>query len=471
MTNCSRIPDALPSPHESYDAKHFVGRDQEIKKINNLIEAGRQNAPILRPIIHVWGPPGIGKSWLLFHLEHKWNCHPDSQAGSTPIQGDVFVTRIELSDLKTVIETLAKRLCSVSSDPGSNPKAVSLGGLHSQTQQCVARAKAIAAGSILIFLFDGAEKLPTDDFLRLEEEFISPLVCTERVIFIVASRKELTLWQEFEVRRRLEIWELQAFDRETTRKQLARYRDASRVLDEIYSYTKGLPHANQLFAAALEEGCLSDERKPAYLSQVEAELLQDIAENEWEILRVLSTLRKFNVESTRCILGEFIKDRGFSAISDGECRSLLANLEQSRFVIWDKRQLGYIISPTARKILQSRLWTAKPDRHTRLHRYAQTMIEERLKRYQGEEVRLFPEMLYHCVQQHHNDEPALGTDLDELVKIWLTPTHITAVELDELLNVLEEDRELGTDLGANLYQQLIVQIENLKDLQLKEMLQ
>ncbi|MDX9956577.1 MAG: hypothetical protein RBT75_20940, partial [Anaerolineae bacterium] len=305
--------DVLPSPHESYDVKRFVDRDQELKEIANRIDAGRHGDPIPNPIIHIWGPSGIGKSWLLHHIEHTWDCHPDGQLGSTPIQGDVSVVRAELSDFANAIGTLVNKLYSIGSDTVSNPKVRSTADIHTQTQQCVTQAIRIAAFNILVFLFDSAEKLPEDDFLRLEQELISPLAYTERVIFIVASRKDLTLWQEFKVRQRLEIWELQAFDLETTRKQLARYHDASRALDEIYLFTKGLPHANQLLAAALEERCLSDERKPTYLSQVEADLLQDVAKDERKILRVLSTLRKFNVEFTRRILGEFI-DRGFSTM-------------------------------------------------------------------------------------------------------------------------------------------------------------
>lgn len=462
MTNCSRIPDALPSPHESYAAKCFVGRDLELQRIIDRIAVGRQGVPIPKPVIHIWGPPGIGKSWLLHHIEHTCDCHPDDQMGSTPIQSDVVVVRAELSNLENAIEILVGELCIVDSNAISNLKAHSADDIHTQIQHCVAQAKAIVARSILILLFDGAEKLSPEDFLWLEQELICPLACTERVIIIVASRKELKLWQEFKVRQRLDTWELHAFDLETTRKQLARYRDASRALDEIYLYTKGHPYANQLWAATLEEGCLSDDRKLAHLSHVEAELLQDIeSESKRAILRVLSTLRKFNVDSTRCILGEFIDPKLVNS-SDGDCRDLLNDLEQRGLVSWSRKQRGYIINPVARKILQSSLRMKKPEFHAELHRFAQTMIEQWLGRYQGQETRLFPEILYHCVQQHHDAKLALNRELAILLQTWLTPIHVTAVQLDELLHVIEEDQELETDLGADLYPQFVLQIRQIK---------
>ena len=466
------IPDTPTPTREAYNAAHFVGREEDLRAIRRKIEEGQAGYPITRPVIHLWGAPGIGKSWLLQHIYTEFSAKTEDSAKLHTrgiLTALVDFTKLPFkaedpSSVKALLQALQDGLQrgeTPAPDDSEDKGAISVGHFIQDVIEWSQRF-------IIVLLFDSVEKLPPDDFFWLEREIIAPLARTDRVLFVIASRKELPRWKEFSVRQRLEVWELQGFDLQTTQEQLTRYALPEEVAREIYPYTFGHPYANQILGAAWQEGKPSAEKIPIFLSQIEKELLENaVLERERDILRALSTLRRFNVESARRFLKQAV-DPEFGALSDGYYLRLFEMLEQTNLIFWNSEQRGYVFSREVRGILQSRLKLAEPERYQELHQHALEMYQQWIEHYQGQEERFFPEMLYHCIQQYCGDATVLHREVIALLERWLTPDHFNGEQLDSLYHLIVADPELGAALPSTLYEEILTRIEQQKNEPMKE---
>lgn len=486
------IPDAPTPTREAYNASHFVGREEEVRAIRRKIEEGQAGYPMIRPVIHIWGAPGIGKSWLLQHLAHEYNSGPQNQIVPSPNKCGTLAAQVDFRDLELsqknplsiaqVVARIFDQLQPPEPDGSLPEEARAFQAKYEQFKpgpdgageipgllECFLKYVEWLTGRYVpLFLFDSVEKLPEDDFFWLEREIIAPLARTDRVLFILASRKELPRWKEFSVRQRLEVWELQGFDLQTTQEQLTRYALPEETAREIYPYTFGHPYANQVLGAAWKEGKPAAKKTLTPLSQVEKELLENaVLERERDILRALSTLRKFNVESARRFLKQAV-DPEFGTLSDGYYLRLFEMLGQTDLVFWSSELRGYVFSREVRGILQSRLKLAEPERYRELHQHALEMYQQWVEYYQGQEEHFFPEMLYHCVQQYCGDATVLHGEVMALLERWLTPTHFNEEQCDSLYHVIAADSELEAALPPALYEEILTRIEQQKNEQIKE---
>jgi len=492
MMNCSPISNAAAPARESYQPGHFVGRGTELGIIKEKVRSGLNGDSISKPVIHIWGPPGIGKSWLLQHLAHEYNSGPQDQIGPSPKKCGTLAAQVDFRDLELSQENslpIAQVVAGIFDQlqppepEGSLPEEARAfqakceqfkqspdgAGEPPGLLECFLKyVEWLTERYVPLFLFDSVEKLPEDDFFRLEHEIIAPLAHTDRVLFVIASRKELPRWKEFSVRQRSEVRELQGFDPQTTQEQLTRYALPEEAAREIYPYTFGHPYANQILGAIWKEGKPSEEKSLALLGQVERELLKDTAlERERDILRALSTLRRFNVESARHFLKQAV-DPEFGTLSDSYCLRLFGALEQTNLVFWSSEQCGYVFSREVRGILQSRLKLAEPERYQELHQHAFEMHQQWMERYQGQEERFFPEMLHHCVQQYCGDARILQQEVIALLERWLTPTHFNGEQLDSLYHLIAADLELEAALSSTLCGEILTRIEQEKNEPMKE---
>ncbi len=492
MMNFSSISNAAAPARESYQPGYFVGRGKELDSINEKVGRGLDGDHIPRPVIYIWGPPGIGKSWLLQHLAHEYNSGPQNQIVPSPKKCGTLAAQVDFRDLELsqknpfsiaqVVARIFDQLQPPEPDGSLPEEARAFQAKYEQFKpgpdgageipgllECFLKYVEWLTGRYVpLLLFDSVEKLPEDDFFWLEREIIALLACTDRVLFILASRKKLPHWKELNVRQRLEVWELQGFDLQTTQEQLTRYALPEETAREIYPYTFGHPYANQVLGAAWKEGKPSEEKNLALLGQVERELLKDVVlERERDILRALSTLRKFNVESARRFLKQAV-DPEFGTLSDGYYLHLFEMLGQTDLGFWSSKLRDYVFSRAVRGILQSRLKLAEPERYRELHQHALEMHQQWVEYYQGQEEHFFPEMLHHCVQQYCGDATVLHREVMALLERWLTPTHFNEEQCDSLYHVIAADSELEAVLPPALYGEILTRIEQQKNEQIKE---
>ncbi len=441
------IPDTPTPTREAYNAAHFVGREEDLRAIRRKIEEGQAGYPITRPVIHLWGAPGIGKSWLLQHIYTEFSAKTEDSAKLHTrgiLTALVDFTKLPFkaedpSSVKALLQALQDDLQrgeTPAPDDSEDKGAISVGHFIQDVIEWSQRF-------IIVLLFDGVEKLPPDDFFWLEREIIAPLARTDRVLFVIASRKELPRWKEFSVRQRLEVWELQGFDLQTTQEQLTRYDLPEEVAREIYPYTFGHPYANQVWSVAWrEEGKPTAEQSLALLGQVERELLKDtVLERERDILRTLSAPRRFNVESARSLLGQLV-DAEFGTLSDGYYLHLFGALEQTNLVFWSSELRGYTISLPVRRILDLRIQMSDPEKFRQRHTFLREFYEGQAGRNQLDRGALLLEALYHLARETADETPDDRENrVQQFLQTYLTEEQLDTDNADTFLRLFRGDQE------------------------------
>ncbi|HOV47084.1 MAG TPA: ATP-binding protein [Anaerolineae bacterium] len=440
------IPDTPTPTREAYNAAHFVGREEDLRAIRRKIEEGQAGYPITRPVIHLWGAPGIGKSWLLQHIYTEFSAKTEDSAKLHTrgiLTALVDFTKLPFkaedpSSVKALLQALQDGLQrgeTPAPDDSEDKGAISVGHFIQDVIEWSQRF-------IIVLLFDSVEKLPPDDFFWLEREIIAPLARTDRVLFVIASRKELPRWKEFSVRQRLEVWELREFDLQTTQEQLTRYALPEEAAREIYPYTFGHPYANQVWSVAWQEGKPTAEQSLALLGQVERELLKDtVLERERDILRTLSAPRRFNVESARSLLGQVV-DAEFGALSDGYYLHLFGALEQTNLVFWSSELRGYTISLPVRRILDLRIQMSDPKKFRQRHTFLREFYEGQAGKNQLDRGALLLEALYHLARETADETPDDRENrVQQFLQTYLTEEQLDTDNADTFLRLFRGDQE------------------------------
>jgi len=481
--------DATAADREPYNPDLFVGRQEELRAIKRKVEEGLAGFPITRPVVHLWGAPGIGKSWLLERLEQRL---PD-EVGTAVRQG-LLSARVDFKDFSFTSRNkadVAALLDQLWIQPDSETLEANLKQALNDFKQAYSGFKMAEAETselldrfyqymlqlserfVVLFLFDGVEKLDAESFFWLERKLIAPLVRTDRVIFVVAGRKELPRWKEFVVRQRLEVREIQEFSLSDTQEQLSNYKVPRDVLSDIYPYTFGHPYANSVWARAwAKAGGASPEKKRALLEKVEAELLKDIQlERERDILRTLSALRKFNVESARLLLGEII-DPEFKTVSDGYYLRLFEALEQSSLVYWSLEARGYTMGFSVRRMLDLRIQKSDPEKFCQRHKLTQSLYEERFEHSKADRARQLLEILFHAVCCVRGRLPEKATkeqvsqvlerEVSRILDNKLTEAYFDADSIDALFHFLEIDVEFHEVLPSEIYEAVVERVRQFR---------
>lgn len=433
-----------PPPRNPYHDDYFVGRQEELRAISRKVDQGLAGHAISNPVIHVWGAPGIGKSWLLQHVLHQYTPAPSPQGNSaqkTTLAVLVDCMMLPHITLKDLVE--AARVSLARSAPVANTNLPQNSAENTPAvSHFVATVKALSERFVLLFLFDAVEKLSPDEFSQLEREVIAPLASTDHIIFIIASRKELPRWKEFRVRQRLEVRELTNFDAPTTQAQLARYHLPEDSWRKIYSYTFGHPYANQVWSEAWRDGEPSEELNCALLGRVEREFFKDtLLERERDVLRTLSAPRKFNVELTRQLLGAVV-DSEFKELSDGYYLRLFESLEQTNLVYWSSELRGYTMNLSIRRILDLRIQKGTPQKYQARHQLLQEYYAGWAAKNPLDRGALVLEALYHLARGLANATArTLRSRVEQFLEQQLNAENLNIDDADTFQHLLKADPE------------------------------
>ena len=208
------IPSTLPPDAEAYDQDRFVGRQDELKAISNKVKEGLAGYPITQPIVHIWGIGGMGKSWFLRHLPGYLSqlLEVADREGRRFVSAMLDFAHKRFSTwepltvagcLKDIVDQITGQLPTFAE--GNPPPEVKAwqaelaavqkaeGGREATTlaDRFVDLVRSLSSGSLLMLLFDSAEVLGEDDMFWLESHVIEPIARTDRVVFVIAGRKEV----------------------------------------------------------------------------------------------------------------------------------------------------------------------------------------------------------------------------------------------------------------------------------------
>jgi hypothetical protein len=486
MSACSSTSSDFPASGESYDDSWFVGREEELGIIEQKVRDGLQGSFISEPIVYFWGMPGIGKSWLLKRLEQLYssNCGSNvrgignvttltllvdltkapSGSGQHPYE-DVELFRYLMCEaagcLAQGLPDLSAQIredCPVADEVEQNSDIERL------VDRFVEHLAVLSHDYVVLILFDAVECLDSRTFSWLEQNILSPLASTDRILIVATGRQANPNWDGLPVRRRLQTVKLDPLDKARSHEQILIHECAPGAPEVIYPYTLGHPYANWLFITTLAGqgvSLLSDKAVSSVLSLAVDRLLEPVGcESENNALRVLSGLRKFNTQSARVLLGEMLGNK-YRSMSDGEYGHLFDSFEDRNLVDWEVARRGYAVQSAARRILQQHMRLETPHVYCQLHDCALDLYENRANLYPNKRAFLILEMLYHYAQRDFNDINGLTHDVNELISTWLQPERLSVEQAHELWRALEEDSEIHLDLPEQLYLQLLDAVQKI----------
>jgi len=486
-----------PPERARYEHRYFAARRRELQQFHRRVEEGLAGYPITLPVIHTWGIRGIGKSWLLQEIRQQYTFPAEPKAegkGTACALIDFHRTRFSRWEPLAIANFLESILQNIKEQSGEQWNVISEESQAFQTElesvkaaegkraasalaECfVACIKPLSETFVPLLLFDSTEVLGDDDFSWLESHLIEPLARTDRVIIVVAGRKEIPRWREFGVRQRLKVLELQPFSEEDTQEQLEK-RGYDRKLGEIvHSLSFGLPYANQILGESLgvftpTENFEEDHRAEvlALLGEVEGELLRGIrSEDQRNILRTLSTLRKFNIESARTLLTQSLKDKKYQDKGDVYYLRLFEDLEDTNLVWWSTDQRGYVVGYPLRRIIGLRMQKGEsPHIFRQQHSAAQKFYEMRAKKNPHDCGPTLLEALYHLSNKLVGERPdEMQRETDRFLAQFLTPENFTTDGADTFLHLLRRDSELQNHRGVMpkpIYEHVVDKIRDFRD--------
>jgi hypothetical protein len=485
---------------QPYDPERFADREYELRQIGRKVEEGLACYPITQSVIHVWGLRGVGKSWLLSHLKDTYafvSGRKMEKNGTFSILVDfsrspftlwepltIVAVFTEIADqikqqLRTVAHRANQRIEAFEAALDVCHASGSIFELTHLAEQLAALINHLSATLVPLLLFDATERLRPDDFFWLESHLIEPIVRHDQVIVIIAGRKEIPRWLEFGVRQRMTVWELREFDREGTRRQLELAKQEHEHLsDLVYSLSFGHPYANQMLAGRLRqlageqsisETFVQDHSKAiaAILGEVEDRLLSEVESDKLrEILRVLSVLRKFNIESARHMLS-FCSGAPYRRLSDASFLKLFEELERTTLAWWNKEQRGYAVAPALRRIMDLRSRKQDAEEYTKRHDQAYGLYAAWMRKYPYERSNFLVEALFQLAsatayKTHSERQELVERFLDQA----LVPEYFSSDSADTLFQTVYRDTELQDPDGAMssvLYARVLDRIRAFRD--------
>lgn len=499
-------------PLHPYHSEEFANREDELDPVDERMYEGLWGRKIPQPVVIYWGVNGIGKSWLLHHLAHKYRfplCERPPGARKDPFSAltdfkDEFSLTLEgwgqlLSTMVTqVADQLDGRIAPAAKAltafrQAAEAVSAGRGTLDELAEHFTAFINTLSDEFVPLLLFDSMEVLEEeypDHFYWFEEHIVAPLVRYDQVLTAFAARRELRHWRQFEVRRRIRRVPLDPFSREDIQEQFkkAQIRDFALVGNVIYPYTFGHPYAAWYLQSQLEALRPPSEpfdqrfvaaRHPevaAALGEIEEWLLEPLPVKLRTQLRQASVLRKFHINSLRFILAELLEDETYSKRSDSFFLDLIGQMVVTNLVRYSSAHQGYIADRTVRRLLNLRVQLQEPDEYRRRHTKALELYKNWTNRLPENCGGFLIEAIFHTTARARaNGWPpeAAWQEIETLLNKALQPDKFDLEGADFLVEELRRDDELQEMLSepplekAKLFDNLLVRTEDFRE-QVKE---
>ncbi len=420
----------LPDRRE-YAPQFFVNHDDAIKLVDGKVVQGQAGAPVDEPIVNFWGPAGIGKTWLLKHMREKYTyprqSTPAWQIPTCALLCDFGADRAPTPD--SVTQCLAAELLSQAGPTLSTAECATLRWV----------AQAPNAGAFVtvlldtvspsrqrlcpLILLDHCDTVGQDTWQQIEFDVIEPLVASDRVLFLTASRRPLTLynWKRFEVRRRATSWQrtcLAPFKDEDIEREVGLLEidlDALHLpLKSLYPYTAGSPYVAQamfeLLVPPAEARRLPQQGEMTTVLEVvkaaEREMWKGVPGRLFAVLDAIAPLRFFTREMVQDMLARM--NTTLSRPPLLACNRLCQDLEQdTELVAWDTERSAYVMNAVLRRLIDAHRLLETPDLYEERHEWALDWYRNQGQIYVAAKDVL--EIWFHLVKRNirHNDPTGL----------------------------------------------------------------
>jgi hypothetical protein len=325
-----------------------------------------------------------------------------------------------------------------------------------------------------ILLLDSVELVSEAVRDEVETQIIEPVIWNDRVIIIVAGRRQIPRWKRFEVRRRVAdaaSTAIEPFDRTTVRTLLGKMGFMG-LADEVYALSYGHPQTTDLLGRTFKQAAERFSVDSAYLinrqrelgdflGQVEDYVLEGTKAETRTNLELISVLRYFRVDPLRKFMIEF-RGKQFAEKSDlYYLKDIIGAMETTNLVWWSRQHRAYVISGVVRRIMNRRLGLAKPDYYIHLHQKALGMYLGWIGEFPSNASEFIIESIFHSAMLAQiTDSGELGESitkrLDDAMK--LSPE-----DANTLYEQFGTDKELEDLLSPEEHRRLLDEFANIRD--------
>lgn len=286
--------------------EQFVNRTDVLERIERLIQDIKRGNRISQTIIHIWGPPGIGKTALLAHLQSIYECDKN-----------LIVMSLGLDSLQpspdwasTIAQLLYQQLLNLGISVPQLPH-VSLNEIGLILQKEVAQRP-------LLLLFDDWAYLNQQQIKEITLQLLIPLLPLAkeyqkrpRFVAVISSQRQITQWHLRISDKVLNIY-IDRFSKLDTIKQALPYNFNK---DHLFRITHGipllieqafhdLPPSHQIQSPQIQQDFLDSGAR-----QIIKRITPPIDENIHDVLKILVVLGKMDPELLfKCTI-EFIPDK------------------------------------------------------------------------------------------------------------------------------------------------------------------
>ena len=337
-----------------YTNTFFVNREDEIMLVRRKLEQILDGQTLEKRTTIFTGEHGMGKSWLLHHLE-----------ASLP-SADVTTHYLNLEHYfsQPAVELATQQLCTAIGQALFQATMPTSSSLEQAARLLITAMKDwLLPQKALVLLIDTVYEAPPAFLAALEDYLLSALAIEPKVLLVLAGRGREYVFRSPELRLRADFVTLQPFSQSTTRAQL-QCQLPSKVEDaaQIYAITRGNPKANGLLAVG--------DYSPVALNPLIDEMLAPITPDKHGLLRTyleaFAIPRRFDYSHVPHLLAAYHADETYKALSRRRVRDIFDELLDPGLIYWNTTELAYTIHESTRNILLQYLKATQLERWYRL---------------------------------------------------------------------------------------------------------
>ncbi|MBU1662351.1 MAG: ATP-binding protein [Chloroflexi bacterium] len=368
-----------------YSPGLFVNRRAEIEFVLERVQMLQQGDPLEKRTIAFMGERGIGKTWLLAHLEHE--IKNTRQASVFLLNLDKYAERDPSSAVIEALQALHLFLTDEKDKVlGESPAEIS--------REVMGRVRDSLEKQTLVCLVDHVYESGWELLGAFEDYLLGPVAIEQKTLIVLAGRGRTYPWKTSELRPPPEPM-LPFLSPEDTKRQIQK-----QVVDPkeddylvIHSLSGGYPLSNFYFAAmGFSDGV--EENVQALLEKVP----EDKGDKLRQHLEALSVLKAFDEERINAMLAAYYEkpsyqDQGFAA-----ARQIREEIVKYGFARWMEEERGYVMDRAIQTAVTAALRYGKrkrPELWVRLHGAAVALFETWVQEYEGLEEQLEPQIEYH----------------------------------------------------------------------------
>jgi hypothetical protein len=474
---------------QSAFALRFVDRTEELQFIERMVDRVRLEGSVFPSLVNFFGLRGIGKTILFDQLRERLTgadvpCALVDLAEDKyylPEQGLSEVLRDLVADVTASVDLVPRefhqelrRFNSVLEETRDEE-----GQYKDDDESCFYRAEqsnrvidafmgyvdSLLRDGPVVFLFDSADRAsgeivgwdederPVTFFDQLESTILSRLLCTNRVVAAVASQSRMR-WKRFEVRRRLQEYQLGTFSVDDIREQMPQY---EHLAGKIIRLTFGYPMGNAALAEELQaierqkrrpvDEPIFDEYRTQLLDELVGNLIDEVVMKDVlaklkRAFRVLAVFRRFEIATLRDILPQFLPE--FGELRSADYLSLIGRMVGTTLVEWDPTRRGYTLNAVLRRIMSLHVLLCNKDRYLEINEAATKLYDELIESAEENRGCFILEKLYHLANTlASRPEPEILKTLQAELAGYLEKFYLGNVDgANTLLEQLWRDDEL-----------------------------